>query len=145
MYSNAAPCMFIIRIMRIICGMFLLIFYKLHILIYLAPVPKICPKEWKSRKGSCYRLFLEKVNWFQAQVIEDQFLENIISVLIIFDLFIEFIYILFFSSQMNCRKYESNLVQIEDKLENQWLKKQYPDIKTGKSNLCIRLKLVLNG
>lgn len=61
------------------------------------PVPKVCPKGWKSRKGSCYQVFSEKVNWFQAQ--------------------------------MNCRKHDSTLVQIEDELENQWLKKQYPDIK----------------
>lgn len=33
---------------------------------------------------------------------------------------------------MNCRKHDSTLVQIEDELENQWLKKQYPDIKMGK-------------
>uniref|UniRef100_A0A8W8J7J8 C-type lectin domain-containing protein n=1 Tax=Magallana gigas TaxID=29159 RepID=A0A8W8J7J8_MAGGI len=61
------------------------------------PVPKVCPKGWKSRKGSCYQVFSEKVNWFQAQ--------------------------------MNCRKHDSTLVQIEDELENQWLKKQYPGIK----------------
>uniref|UniRef100_A0A8W8J476 Uncharacterized protein n=1 Tax=Magallana gigas TaxID=29159 RepID=A0A8W8J476_MAGGI len=36
-----------------------------------APVPKICPNGWKSRKGSCYKVFTDKVNWFQAQIIED--------------------------------------------------------------------------
>lgn len=35
---------------------------------------------------------------------------------------------------MNCRKYDSTLAYIEDELENQWLKKQYPDIKTGNSD-----------
>lgn len=42
-----------------------------NISIYSAPVPKICPNGWKSRKGSCYKVFTDKVNWFQAQVIED--------------------------------------------------------------------------
>uniref|UniRef100_A0A8W8J471 C-type lectin domain-containing protein n=1 Tax=Magallana gigas TaxID=29159 RepID=A0A8W8J471_MAGGI len=32
---------------------------------------------------------------------------------------------------MNCRIYDSTLAHIEDELENQWLKKQYPDIKTA--------------
>nr|XP_034334155.1 C-type lectin mannose-binding isoform-like [Crassostrea gigas] len=63
------------------------------------PVPKICPNGWKSRKGSCYQVFTDRVNWFQAQ--------------------------------MNCRKYDSTLAHIEDELENQWLKKQYPDVKTA--------------
>uniref|UniRef100_A0A8W8J8E0 C-type lectin domain-containing protein n=1 Tax=Magallana gigas TaxID=29159 RepID=A0A8W8J8E0_MAGGI len=63
------------------------------------PGPKICPNGWKSRKGSCYQVFTDKVNWFQAQ--------------------------------MNCRKYDSTLAHIEDELENQWLKKQYSDIKTA--------------
>ncbi|XP_052709185.1 C-type lectin mannose-binding isoform-like [Crassostrea angulata] len=63
------------------------------------PGPKICPNGWKSRKGSCYQVFTDKVNWFQAQ--------------------------------MNCRRYESTLAHIEDELENKWLKKQFPDIKTA--------------
>ncbi|XP_062605671.1 C-type lectin lectoxin-Lio3-like, partial [Saccostrea cucullata] len=60
---------------------------------------KTCPKGWKRRGRSCYNLFLEKVNWFQAQI--------------------------------NCRKYDANLVQIEDKREGKWLKRQYPGNKAG--------------
>ncbi|XP_052709180.1 scavenger receptor class F member 1-like [Crassostrea angulata] len=33
--------------------------------------------------------------------------------------------------KMNCRKFDSTLAHIEDELENQWLRKQYPDIKTA--------------
>lgn len=34
---------------------------------------------------------------------------------------------------MNCRRYDSTLAHIKDELENQWLNKQYPDVKTGNS------------
>lgn len=36
---------------------------------------------------------------------------------------------------MNCRRYDSTL----DELENQWLNKQYPDVKTGNSEQKITL------
>lgn len=117
------------------------------ILISLVPVPKICPKGWKSRKESCYKVFYKKVNWFQAQVMTGQFINDIKGVLIIFYVFICFIHGWFsdstLSSQMNCRKFDSTLVQIEDELENHWLKKQYPNIKMGKSTLYIKFQLVL--
>lgn len=40
--------------------------------------------------------------------------------------------------KMNCRKFDSTLAHIEDDLENQWLRKQYPDIKTGNSSQTIK-------
>lgn len=40
---------------------------------------------------------------------------------------------------MNCRRYVSTLAQIDDELENQWLNKQYPDVKTGNSEQKITL------
>lgn len=40
--------------------------------------------------------------------------------------------------KMNCRKYDSTLAHIEDDLENGWLRKQYPDIKTGNSSQTIK-------
>lgn len=62
----------------------ILLFYKMYnflanlscILNSSVPVPKVCPKGWKSRKGSCYQVFSEKVNWFQAQVVTDQFIND---------------------------------------------------------------------
>lgn len=39
---------------------------------------------------------------------------------------------------MNCRQYDSTLAHIEDDLENQWLRNQYPDIKTGNSSQTIK-------